>query len=195
MKKENGTMLLFLFCAGMIGGLLLPRWVFANVRLDLQLLEPQLLQQYTKLQVDENVVLEKLLISRLTVLLVLYFSCYSAAGLWMVGGTSLVIGVSMGFFCAMSVLQLKYWGIVFWCSALLPQWLLYGWAGKQIAAFMEKRKRRTEFCKGNAVPVFAWKTVVEFLKILLITVFGILLEVYVNPGILGFFIRFYMKRQ
>lgn len=195
MKKNTETILLFLFCAGIIGGLLLPRWMSANLQMDLEILRPEAFGQYTALDKNYKVILEKVFFSRLTLLLVLYFSCYSAAGLWIISGTALSIGLSMGLLAAMLVLQLKYWGIAFWCCALFPQWLFYIWAGKGMTGFMEKRKKRTEFCKFNVTSGFNWKNFAEFLKIFLITIFGIISEAYVNPRILSVFLRFCLNRS
>ena len=195
MKRNEETILLLLFCGGLIAGLLLPRWTFINLRMEAGFLALDSFRQYTTAKIDYSAVLRKVMVSRLSLMFILYFSCYCAAGFWILAGTCVAIGMSMGFFAAMAVLQMKYWGILLWCCALLPQWFFYGWAGQKMVQFMERRKRRTLFCNGNPAPAYNRKVFLDFLFILALTGMGIFTEVYFNSQILRYFLRIYMAQR
>lgn len=195
MKKNEEIIVLLLFCGGMLAGLLLPSWTFVNLRLDTEFLSLDSFQQYNVTRINCGAVLKKVAVSRLTLFFLLYFSCYSAAGFWIFTGVSLLIGMSMGFFAAMAVIQMKYWGILFWCCALLPQWFFYGWTGKRLIQFMERRRRRTLLCSGNPAPTYSRKVFLDFLIILALTAVGIFSEVYLNSQILRFFLKVYVLQK
>lgn len=195
MKKNGEMIVLLLFCMGVIAGLLLPRWIFVNVKPEAGFLTMASFQQYATMQVDIRQTWETVSASRLTMMFLLYFACYCAAGFWILIGTALAMGISMGFLGAMSVMQMGYWGILFWACGLMPQWLLYGWAGKLMVQFMERRRARTILCNGNAVPSYNRKVFLEFLKILGITVLGIISEVYLNAVLLKYFLHVYLARK
>lgn len=196
MKRNSEAGVLLFLCAGIVIGLLMPRWIYTDVgNTSVEFLEREMLQQYYVCELEYNKILEKIACLRLITFFITYFSGYCAAGFWILSAVSLVMGSAAGFLCALSVIGLGYWGIGFCFCALLPQWLFYGYAGKLIAKFMEQRKRRTEFCRVNVMPVFDWKTLAEFFKILSIVGLGIVLEAYVNPGILRFFLGIYLNRR
>lgn len=194
MKRNGETMLLLLFCGGIIVGLLLPRWTFINLYPEAGFLALDSLRQYTAAQINYGVVLKKVMASRFSLMFLLYFSCYCAAGFWILAGSCLAIGVSMGFFGAMAVIRMRYWGIFFWCCTLMPQWLFYGWAGRKMVQFMENRRNRTLFCSGNPVPAYNKKVFLAFLSILTLTCMGVFSEVYLNTGILKYFLKIYITK-
>ena len=127
-------------------------------------------------------------------MLLLFFSCYTAAGFWILAGTYLVMGLFFGLLSVLSVVQMQYWGIVFLLCAVLPQWLLYGMAGVRLGEFMEKRKKRMALCNVNAISSYNLKTFFDFLTILVLTCGGIASEVYVNPWMLRYFLNFYLAK-
>ena len=194
MKKLGNNVLLILFCIGIIGGLILPRWLSINSNLDFSILNIRSFRQYIVVETDYRAVLRSALRSRLTLMLLLFFSCYTAAGFWILAGTYLVMGLFFGLLSVLSVVQMQYWGIVFLLCAVLPQWLLYGMAGVRLGEFMEKRKKRMALCNVNAIPSYNLKTFFDFLTILVLTCGGIASEVYVNPWMLRYFLNFYLAK-
>ena len=194
MKKLGNNALLILFCIGIIGGLILPRWLSINSNLDFSILNIRSFRQYIVVETDYRAVLRSALRSRLTLMLLLFFSCYTAAGFWILAGTYLVMGLFFGLLSVLSVVQMQYWGIVFLLCAVLPQWLLYGMAGVRLGEFMEKRKKRMALCNVNAISSYNLKTFFDFLTILVLTCGGIASEVYVNPWMLRYFLNFYLAK-
>lgn len=193
MKKNEETILLVLFCAGILGGLLLPRWTFLNLNIRAVPLAPDSLRQYAAAGIEYGVILKRVAVSRGTLLFMLYFACYSAAGFWVLAGACLTVGMSMGFLGAMAVLQMRYFGVLFWLCALLPQWIFYGWTGLRLVRFMKKRRMRTLLCNGNPAPSYNKMVFLEFLAVLALAALGIFSEVYLNPGMLKLFLRIYAK--
>lgn len=173
---------------------MLPHWNFGKTGQEWSFFDIEAMSAYEILEIPYSIILEKVAVSRLVVLFILYFSCYSAAGFWVLAGSFLTLGIAMGFLGAVSVLRMNYWGIVFWGCVLFPQWIFYGLAGRRTVDFMEKRRKRTEFCKANVVPAFDWKVLAGFVKIFMITGIGIMAEVYINPFFLQFFLEFYLNR-
>ena len=192
MKKLGNNALLILFCIGIIVGLILPRWFSVNSNLDFSILNIRSFRQYIVVETDYSSVLRSAVRSRLTLMLLLFFSCYTAAGFCILASTYLVMGLFLGLLSVLSVVQMQYWGIVFLLCAIFPQWLLYGMAGIRLGAFMEKRKNRMALCNGNAISSYNLKTFLDFLTILVITCGGIACEVYVNPWLLRYFLNFYL---
>ena len=80
MKKRETTMLLLLFCGGILGGLLLPRWLFLNGGMELAFLNAAALQEYQALRLNYYRLLKEVAVNRLTLFLLLFFSSYTAAG-------------------------------------------------------------------------------------------------------------------
>lgn len=195
MKRNKDVILLLLLCMGIVGGLLLPRWMNENAGIRMELLSASSFQKYSDLELNYKNLLGKIMFSRVSLFLILYFSGYSAAGFWMLSMVMFVLGVSAGFLGVLSVLELGYNGVLFWCCALFPQWLFYGWAGRWLVRFMERRRKRTEFCKVNVPPAFDGRAMAEFLKMLCMISIGILGEAYWNPRILQFFLRIYGNRR
>lgn len=193
MRKREETILFVLFCVGIIGGLLIPRWLFLNTKLDFGILNMDSFRQYTVLKMDYAALAREVVGSRLTLMFLLFFASYTAAGFWILCAVFLAFGLSLGFFAAVVVLYMKYWGILFWASALFPQWILYGMAAKKIVVFMQKRRERTALCNGNAVSAYNRATFLEFLKILGLTCLGMAGEVWVNPWVLQYFLNFYLR--
>lgn len=188
-------MMVVIFCAGILCGMLLPRWFCLNAEIDLGILNMNVMRQYTFLKVGRGVLFRKVFGNRIPLMLILFFSAYTAAGFWILGGTSFVFGISLGFLAAMSALQMGYWGLSLLVCAVLPQWLFYAMAGAGIGRFMEARKNRALIFNGSAVPSHSFKTAKEFMKILLVTCCGIGAEVYVNPWLLRIFLNFYIKNN
>lgn len=193
MKKNAETILLILFCGGILGGMLLPRWNFLSLNMGAAPMAVDSLRQYAQARIDYRAVLRKVAVSRGTLLFLLYFACYSAAGFWILAVTCLVVGVSMGFLGAMAVLQMRYFGVLFWICALMPQWIFYGWTGLRLARFMEKRRMRTQLCNGNPAPSYNKMVFLEFLTLLSLAALGIFSETYLNSGMLKLFFRIYPK--
>ena len=186
MKKRETTMLLLLFCGGILGGLLLPRWLFLNGGMELAFLNAAALQEYQALRLNYY-----RLVNRLTLFLLLFFSSYTAAGIWILSGTAAFFGLSVGVFTALLVMQMKYWGILFGICALIPHWLFYGVCGRELVFFLLRRRERTLLCNENVVPSYNKKIFLDFLKMLGILLAGIVAEVYVNPWILKLFFQMY----
>lgn len=190
MKKDEKGILLILFCAGIIGGLLFPRWLNLGTLPDLGIVDLESIQKYSALKVGNLEILKSAAKSRLTLMLLLYFSVYTAAGFWMLAGTSLIFGASLGFMAALSVIQMGWLGILFLGCTLMPQWIFYGLAGSRIADFMKRRRERTALCSGNPVQPHSWKIFLEFLVITAIVGAGIGAEVCLNPLLLRLFLKF-----
>lgn len=191
MRKDEKGILLILFCAGLIGGMLFPRWLNLPGGAEAEFPDLSFLARFPVLETGRGALLEAVLKKRITVLLLLYFSAYTAAGFWILLGTVLIFGASFGFLCALSVLKLRYWGILFLACGLLPQWVLYVLAGGQIADFAVRRRQRAAACSGNALPSPNRKIFLDFLKLLATACCGVAAEVYVNPWLIGWFCSVY----
>ena len=191
MEKDEKGILLILFCAGLIGGLAFPKWLNVPGGAGIGFMDMKLWESFTVFETGRGVLLQSVLKSRITFMLLLYFSVYTAAGFWILVGTVLVLGASFGFLTALCVIRMKYWGLLFLACALFPQWLLYALAGGRIADFMVRRRQRTAICSGNAVPSPNKKIFVDFLRIFAITCGGIATEVYLNPWLLRLFFQIY----
>lgn len=191
MRKDEKGILLILFCVGLIGGMLFPRWLNLPGGAEAGLLDLTFFERFPVLETGRGALLQTVLKNRITVLLLLYFSAYTAAGFWILVGTVLIFGASFGFLSALCVLKLGYWGLLFLACGLLPQWVLYVLAGGQIADFTARRRQRTAACSGNALPSPNRKIFLDFLRLLTFACCGIAAEVYVNPWLVSWFFRIY----
>lgn len=191
MKKRETTMLLLLFCGGVVGGLLLPRWLFLNGGMELAFLNTAALREYQVLRLNYFSLLREVAVNRITLFLLLFFSSYTAAGIWILSGAAAFFGLSMGMFAALLVMQMKYWGMVFGICALTPHWFFYGVCGRELAFFLLRRRERTLLCNENVAPSYNKKVFLDFLKMLGILLAGIAAEVYINPWILKLFFKIY----
>lgn len=189
MKKDEKGILLILFCAGLIAGLLFPRWLNLGTLPDLGIVDLETVRKYSVLKVGSGQMLKSAAASRLTLGLLLYFSVYTAAGFWILAGTSLIFGASLGFLAALSAVQAGWQGLLFLACALIPQWIFYGLAGIRIADFMLRRRERAALCGGNPHPPYQWKIFLDFLVIVAIVCAGIGAEVFINPLLLRLFLK------
>lgn len=180
-----------MFCAGLIGGLSFPKWLSVPGGAGLGIMDMEFWKNFTVFQTGKGVLLQSVLKNRITFMLLLYFSVYTAAGFWILVGTILIFSASFGILAALCVIRMKYWGLLFLACALLPQWIFYVLAGERIADFMVRRRQRTAICSGNAQPSPSSKIFLDFLKIFLLTCCGIAAEVYLNPWLLRWFFRIY----
>ena len=190
-KKDEKGILLILFCAGLIGGLVFPRWLNVPGGAGTVLFDMEYMEKFTVFRTGRGILLQSVLKSRMTFMLILYFSSYTAAGFWIMVGTVLIFGASFGLLTAVCVIRMKYWGFLFLGCALLPQWILYILAGERIGDFMVWCRQRVALCGGNALPSPNRKIILDFLTITSITCCGIAAEVYLNPWILQWFFKIY----
>ncbi|MDD3795514.1 MAG: hypothetical protein PHE06_06030 [Lachnospiraceae bacterium] len=191
MKKDRTNLLFAMIGIGILTGILLPRWIWTNPGIRMELLNTNSLRSYITLEVDSRYLFFHILGKRVCVMLLLFFGTYTAAGFWVFAAFFLSMGISFGILLSLSVWQMGYFGIFFMLCALIPQWALYGIAGYRMTCFMEKRRMRTIICKENIVATYYRKTMLEFTIILAVTLTGCFTEAYMNPWILKNILNFY----
>lgn len=174
-------------------GLFLPRWLSSELEMFGELLSIPAMKNYVTAAINYESLLLQTAKNRLIWMLLLFFSCYTAAGFWILSAICLLVGWLLGCMAIFSVMQMGYWGIAFLVCVLFPHWVFYGLAGRRIALFMGKRRERMVLCSGNALPAYNWRTFSDFLRILSSICIGIFSEVYLNLWILRYFLQFYLK--
>ena len=167
-KLDESSILFLLFCGGAVCGLLLPKWIHLNVSEGYCLIDLNTLKKFSQWKIGWGVMLWKTIKKRMALLLLLYFSSYTAAGYGILAAA----------------------GIILLC-ALFPQWVFYAAAGSRIVRFMQSRRMQCLMCSGPVLPTPNRKILHMFFEIAILTGCGIVAEVYVNPLLIRLFLITY----
>lgn len=109
--------------------------------------------KYESMEIRPERLLAYILAARLPVLLFLWMSSYTAAGLLFHIGYAWWLAVSAGMLLSLFVLREGYGGIVMFGCCLLPQWILYASMWKRELAFFFGRTERKSMGWDNVLPV------------------------------------------
>ncbi len=190
-KLDESSILFLLFCGGAVCGLLLPKWIHLNVSEGYCLIDLNTLKKFSQWKIGWGVMLWKTIKKRMALLLLLYFSSYTAAGYGILAAAGIIFGITLGFLLSFSVIWLSWWGLAFLLCALFPQWVFYAAAGSRIVRFMQSRRMQCLMCSGPVLPTPNRKILHMFFEIAILTGCGIVAEVYVNPLLIRLFLITY----
>ncbi len=117
-----------MLAAGLILGILLPKWWGMGDGTYAGLFSTYYIRKYSEITVDCRQLFFHVLWKRFLLLFVLWTSGYTPLRYVTAFGYCGWLGLSGGILLALSVSAMGYSGVLFWVLAVGPQWIFYGFA-------------------------------------------------------------------
>lgn len=142
-------------------------------------------------QMDYSEYLIFLVRRRGLLVLVLLFGAMTLMGKYVMSAFVMFLGISMGTTVTFLILHYNMRGLFFFFALLFPQILCYAPAVYEYVSFLCGLHDRV-FQNGNMLQIPQKNRVTQknLLKIIGVTIIGMILECYVNPSIVKFMVKF-----
>jgi len=195
--NKSGYYLLYLFMTGLFLGILL-----VNIRHDVWvkedgLLNAAMIKQLQNSEFDGNYLFGHIVRSRVSTILIISMLASTMIGLPIVCGYVCYLGASAGCILSIAVIRYGIRGLFFMAASVFPQglllipgyFLLFRWGldcNRSLYGKIDGLEGRYLIGKQ-----FMITKGIKLAGILMIVVFGCLIESYVNPKILQFFLKIF----
>lgn len=182
-QQKDSERILFLFVIGFILGIVTGNFFIGNADNETGVMSSYFLNKFQYLEIDGSQLFFYVFEERVQKFLILALLGITNIGCIMISLTTMWMGVCLGSFLSICVMRMGIVGLGIGVVSLFPQYMIY--VPVYIIAFlcirkMEQSKKNMK--SGGKKTLFAYLGIMVLC--LLLMVFGIILESYVNPMLL-----------